>query len=99
MPLLRERSRSRRTRRAGIGLTPFVFDFQMIEARPMRAMPPVARPTRLSRRAEPQRGGESIALPLIPAIKPSELPVIAPITLIDWLTGSTRPESRSTRAG
>jgi hypothetical protein len=30
----------------------------------------------------------------MPAINSGASPVISPITLIDWLTGSTRPPSR-----
>jgi hypothetical protein len=44
-------------------------------------------------------GGVKVARPLMPAINSGASPTISPITLIDWLTGSTRPPSRLTRAG
>jgi hypothetical protein len=40
-----------------------------------------------------------VARPLMPAISSGASTVISPITLIDWLTGSTRPLSRVVRAG
>jgi len=39
-----------------------------------------------------------MARPLMPAISSGASLVISPITLIDWLTGSTRPPSRVTLA-
>jgi hypothetical protein len=43
----------------------------------------------------PDLGGDAmVARPLMPAINSGASPVISPITLIDWLTGSTRPPSR-----
>ena len=44
-------------------------------------------------------GGRMMARPLMPAVNSGASPVITPITLIDWLTGSTRPPSRVMRAG
>jgi hypothetical protein len=44
-------------------------------------------------------GGRKVARPLMPAVSSGASPLITPITLIDWLTGSTRPPSRVTLAG
>jgi hypothetical protein len=45
-----------------------------------------------------QCGGAIFAFPLMPAISSGAGAEISPITLIDWLTGSTRPPRRVTRA-
>jgi hypothetical protein len=44
-------------------------------------------------------GGRKVARPLMPAVSSGASPLMTPITLIDWLTGSTRPPSRVTLAG